>query len=153
MKRTTSETVPIQKNCSLEKGWLQLYLTAHRHLQGIAEETELGSSQWCRAGWSETRATSCNGFRLGKRRNFFLCVPMESEAVKQVSLGGCAIFAPGGFQALTGPSPEQPGLTPELALLWVGGWTRDLPRSHPACDSQAFRHPKSQCSVPFIRFL
>lgn len=39
---------------------------------------------------------------------------MDSEAVAQVGLGVCAVSVLGGFQAPTCPSPEQPGLTPEL---------------------------------------
>lgn len=38
--------------------------------------------------------------------------------MEQVTSKGCAIFILGVFQAPTGPSPEQPGLTPEPALLW-----------------------------------
>lgn len=38
----------------------------------------------------------------------------------------------GGFQDLPGESSEQPGLIPELALLWAEGWTGELPRSLPA---------------------
>lgn len=86
----------------------------------MAEETELGSSQQHRAGGEETRGTSCNTFRLGTRSSFFLHVPMESEAVEQGSLGVCAISVPGGFQALPGPSLEQPGPTPELPCFGQG---------------------------------
>lgn len=38
----------------------------------------------------------------------------------------------GGFQDLPGESSEQPGLIPELALLWAEGGTGELPRSLPA---------------------
>lgn len=46
--------------------------------------------------------------------------------MEQVTLKGHAVSVPGGFQ---GPNPEQPGLTPELALIWAKAWTRDLPKS------------------------
>jgi len=46
--------------------------------------------------------------------------------------GGCAISVLRGFQAAATPSPEQPGLTPALALLWARRWTGGLLRSLPA---------------------
>ena len=46
---------------------------------------------------------------------------LAHEAGEQVTPSGCAVSILGGFQAPTGPSPEQPGLTPALALLWAGG--------------------------------
>lgn len=53
-------------------------------------------------------------FRLSIGRNF------PHEEATQATLSGCAAFIPGGFQGLTGPCPEQPSLTPVLAL-WAGG--------------------------------
>lgn len=47
--------------------------------------------------------------RLGVMRKFF---PHEdSWAVEQAARGGCAVSVPGGFQHMTGHSPEQPGLS------------------------------------------
>ena len=43
------------------------------------------------------------------------------EAAEQFTPSGWAISILGGFQVPTGPSFQQPGLTPALVLLWVGG--------------------------------
>lgn len=50
--------------------------------------------------------------------------------VEQVVQGVCAGSIPPVFEACP-ESPEQPGLIPELELLWAGSWTADLLRSFP----------------------
>lgn len=42
------------------------------------------------------------------------------SVVEEASQRGCAVSILGGSQDPTGSSPEQPGLTSELVLLWAG---------------------------------
>lgn len=54
----------------------------------------------------------------------------DSWAVEQVA-PGVSVVSSGGFQDQIGERPEQHGLTSELALLWAGGWMRELLRLLP----------------------
>lgn len=59
------------------------------------------------------------------RKAFFT----TTTAKQQCSQRGCALSIVREFQDLTGQSPEQPGPTPSLTLVWAWGWTRNLLRS------------------------
>ena len=56
----------------------------------------------------------------------------DSQAERQAAQGGSTVSDPGDFKDLTAHSPEEPGLTSELLLLWTRSWNRDLLRSLPA---------------------
>lgn len=62
---------------------------------------------------------------------------------------GCAASDLGGFYGLCGQSPERPGLTSELILLWAGGWTSRPPElrsnlSYPLTLGTSFSVPEGK---------
>lgn len=68
-----------------------------------------------------------NNEQLLKRERLTLTIRRNFSHERRVT--GFAVFALGGFQALTRRSSEQLGLVPEMNLLPAGGWTRGLLRS------------------------
>lgn len=96
-----------------EKRWLQGQLIALACLQGVIEEVEPGLTVvWCvQVRENKYRLSEVHGRH---KEEFFFSVPMESEAVEQVTLRGCTVSVLRGYQPLTGARPEQPGLSLEL---------------------------------------
>lgn len=106
-----------------------------RELDFILEKRWLQGRSWDKKNQNQpinqtkNNQASCEMrcFRLGIRISWFFSLK-GGQAWELTVLN----LIPWGFQDLTGESPKQPGLTPELPLLvWAGGVTTDLPKSFP----------------------
>lgn len=111
----------------LGEGTASGHLTAPQRLLGVTEEMEVVSwSPHSSAEWEvevEGAQVDTGELQAGCKEKLFPCE--VSKAAAEVTPRCWSTSVLGGFQALTGPSPEQHGLTPELALVW----TTDLQRS------------------------
>lgn len=112
----------------LGEGTASGHLTAPHGLPDVTEEMEVVA--WSSHSGAE-REIEREGARVhtgdlqaGCKEKPFPCE--VSKAVAQVTPRRCSTSVLGGFQALTGPSPEQLGLTPELAFVWTTGLPRSL---------------------------
>lgn len=80
------------------------------------------------------------------------CEDAQGEKWSGIMFSREAVQAPSleFFKTCLEKSPEQPGLVPELALLWTGGWTRDPHMSLPTWVThwpQAQGHPPKHWSI------
>lgn len=111
----------------LREGTASGYLTAPQRLLGVPEEMEVVSwSPHSGAEWEaegEGAQVDTGELQAGCKEKLFPCE--VSKAAAEVTARCWSTSVLGGFQALTRPSTEQLGLTPELALVW----TTDLQRS------------------------
>lgn len=112
------------------------YFCAAAHNAIVVQEHVPWWSAWyCVIIWARTHASytavlqTCPAYLQSRR----LWVKFFQQHQQLKPTGFSASFSTlEGFQDPTGQSWEQLGPNSELALLWAGVWTRDLPRSLPA---------------------
>lgn len=99
--------------------WVHLIAASQMPAAGLSRTWNLAFQNWVcweeegQRAWIEIRDAHA------KINETFLHLD-DSPAEGQDSHRGHVVFILGGFQQTIGQSPEQPGLTSELALLWAG---------------------------------
>lgn len=137
--KQTRRTAHSAGRCSLE-------LPRHRTVQAAhVLVPKAGGRPFAEARGCYPGGTNAERCRLDIRGHYFI------ERTPAVSRGLRATVKPASLEVLTRESPEQPGVIPELTLLWGQGWTRDLLRLPPVLQSYPNKSIRTRRSQPVFK--